>query len=129
MTHLNCVFCGTEVTSPPGLNDSTAKAICESCVARGGRLPYMDGPKPWKIRVDSEGRAYQYSYGLQFNKAWMRGYFFRTPLDASLTTFSLLLFGGLLLAFLIKAPLPTICFFALTWVIYWTWSKILPNWK
>ena len=129
MTHLNCVFCGTEVTSPPGLNDSTAKAICESCVARGGRLPYMDGPKPWKIRVDSEGRAYQYSYGLQFNKAWMRGYFFRTPLDASLTTFSLLLFGGLLLAFLIKAPVPTIGFFALIWLIYPAWSKIFPSWK
>jgi hypothetical protein len=45
----------------------------------------------------------------------MRGYFFRTPLDASLTTFLLLLFGGLLLAFLIKAPLPTIGFFALIW--------------
>ena len=59
----------------------------------------------------------------------MRGYFFQTPLDASLTTFSLLLFGGLLLAFLIKAPLPTISFFALIWVINWAWSKILPNWK
>ena len=129
MRHLNCVFCGTEVTSPPGLNHSTAKAICESCVARGGRLPYLDGSNPWKVRVDSEGRAYQYSYGLRFNKAWMRGYFFRTPLDASLTTFSLLLLGGLLLVFLIKAPLPTIGFFLFIWGIYWAWWKILPNWK
>ena len=43
MSYLNCVFCEEEVTTPPGLNDSTAKAICEFFVARCGRLPRMDG--------------------------------------------------------------------------------------
>ncbi len=42
MSYLNCVFCEAEVTSPPVLNDSTAKGICEFFVARCGRLPRMD---------------------------------------------------------------------------------------
>ena len=46
-----------------------------------------------------------------------------------IAAFFLLLFGGLLQAFLIKAPLPTIGVFGLILVIDWAWSKILPNWK
>jgi hypothetical protein len=126
---LNCVFCGTEVIAPPGLNDPSAKAICDSCVARGGRFPYMDGPHPWAVRVDLKGRVYCNSYEPRFEKAWIRGYFFRTPLDATMATFFLLIFCGLLLALLIRAPLPTVGFFVLMGVVYWVWIKVLPRWR
>ena len=129
MKQLNCVFCGTEVIAPPGLNDPSAKAICESCVARGGRLPSMDGPRPWAVRVDSKGRVYRNSYEPRFEKAWIRGYFFRTPLDATMATFFLLIFCGLLLALLIKSPLITIGFFGLIGAVYLAWVKILSRWR
>ena len=55
MSYLNCVFCEEEVTTPPGLNDSTAKAICELFVARCGRLPRMDGKRDAYLDGDEKG--------------------------------------------------------------------------
>ena len=55
MMRFNCVFCGEQVLADCEIKDETAKAICDSCFAKGGRLPGT----VWEVRFDSEGRPWQ----------------------------------------------------------------------
>ena len=51
MRTFNCVFCGEDVNTRFEINDPTAKAICDGCYSRGGRLP----GGIWQISVDDRG--------------------------------------------------------------------------
>ena len=55
MMRFNCVFCGEQILADCEIKDETAKAICDSCFAKGGRLPGT----VWEARFDSEGRPRQ----------------------------------------------------------------------
>ena len=55
MMQFNCVFCGEQVLADSEIKDETAKAICDSCFAKGGRLP----GNVWEVSFDSEGRPRQ----------------------------------------------------------------------
>ena len=52
MMRFNCVFCGEQVLADCEIKDETAKAICDSCFAKGGRLPGIT----WEGSFDSKGR-------------------------------------------------------------------------
>ncbi len=57
MNVLFCAFCNAEVALPAGLNDPTAKAICDQCYELGGRLPKCPGNKSYEFQVDPNGRV------------------------------------------------------------------------
>jgi hypothetical protein len=52
MIKFNCVFCGEQLLADCEIKDETAKAICDSCFAKGGRLPGT----VWEVSVDKKGR-------------------------------------------------------------------------
>lgn len=51
MKIFNCIFCGEEINTRFEIKDPTAKAICDSCYSRGGRLPGTI----WEVSVDEKG--------------------------------------------------------------------------
>ena len=125
MKKLNCVFCSAEVLVPPNLSDPTARAVCDACYARGGRLPHMSGPNPWRMRVDRHGRLYSVSSESVW--AQVKAECFSTPGRA---TFYTLVFTGVGLtavACLFLYPLNTILFGVLCGGLYWAWSNLLKR--
>ena len=50
-----CVFCGQEVGTPVDVIEvkyQKVLAVCDTCYARGGRLPGLE----WEVSVDGEGK-------------------------------------------------------------------------
>ncbi len=64
----NCVFCGTEVKANFEITDKTAKAICDSCFAKGGRLPGSG----WEVSVDSKGNPRKTKQGFLTRKIHLK---------------------------------------------------------
>ena len=121
MKILHCVFCGCEVAAPDELNDPTARAICNDCIARGGRLPRMGGARPYQIHVDDQGRAFRPRW--QQSRWWrqVRIGMFPNPVAATVSTLAVLFIAFLVVGMLLKAPLQSLAFWGFCTLIWWGW--------
>ena len=120
MKTLNCVFCGTEVSAPEELNDPTARAICDGCWDKGGRLPRFGGPNPYQFRVDSQGRVIRSDW--QRSKWWLtlRKHFLRNPAEATFFTLSFGFLAFLAIALLVVQPLGSLIFWGVCSAVFFT---------
>ena len=125
MKILHCVFCGCEVAAPDQLNDPTARAICNDCIARGGRLPRMGGARPYQIHVDDQGRAFRPRW--QQSRWWrqVRAYLIPNPLVATIYTVPLLVIAFVVLAMVFKAPLQSLAFWGFCTLVWWGWRAAM----
>lgn len=121
MKTLTCVFCDTEVASPENWNDSTARAVCDGCWEKGGRLPRFDGPNPYQFRVDDHGRVIRPDR--QRSKWWLtlRKHFLRNPAEATFFTLSFGFIAFLAIALLVAQPLGSLIFLGICTAVFFGW--------
>ena len=120
MKTLPCVFCDYRVAVPDQLNDLTARVICSDCIARGGRMPRMRGPRPYRLRLDDQGRAFCIPWWEQ-----ARAQLFYSPGIATVSTVTLALLACVMVIYLIKAPVPMLLLGAFCGLVYWGWRRAM----
>jgi hypothetical protein len=128
MKTLNCCFCGTEVAAPANLNDPTARAVCDACYTRGGRLPKRSGPRPWAVHVDSRGRVDT----SKFTRKWIRRNFAPNAAVATLMVVTILPLGIFIPVLVFKAafmyPMASALFWSGVVVVYAACREAIRRW-
>jgi hypothetical protein len=105
MIKFNCVFCGEQLLADCEIKDETAKAICDSCFAKGGRLPGT----VWEVSVDKKGRP----------RIAARQEFLTSKIHLKIALGIIaVVFVGVPFAYLLVSPVQSILIFLLYYVAY-----------